>query len=190
VRADRLAARYDLDLAWVHFPLHPETPAEGITLEELFAGREADLAGMRARLEQLMEAEGLPYGDRSMTYNSRLAQELAAWAETQAGGSSIHEALFRAYFVDGENVSDRDVLVAIAEDLGLDAAEARQVLASRSFRGTVDEDWGRSRALGITAVPTFVIAGRGVVGAQPYEVLEQLVLAAGAEPRSAGTCSG
>ena len=183
MRVDRLAARYDLKIAWVHFPLHPETPAEGITLEELFAGRDFDLAGMKERLTQLAEAEGLPYGDRSMTYNSRLAQELAVWAETQAGGSAIHDALFRAYFVDGRNVGDPDVLIEVSEGLGLDAAEARRGLASRSFRGAVDEHWARSRALGVTAVPTFVAGGKGVVGAQPSEILEQLVLAAGAEPR-------
>lgn len=185
MRTDRLAARYDLSLAWVHFPLHPETPPQGITLEELFAGRGYDLAAMKARLRQMMAAEGLAYGDLEMTYNSRLAQELAVWAETQPGGAAIHDALFRAYLVEGRNLGDPEVLVEVARSLGLDADEARQVLSSRSFRGPVDEHWARSRRLGITAVPTFVIDGKGVVGAQPYEVLEQLVLAAGAEPRRA-----
>ena len=66
----------------MHFPLHPETPAEGQSLEDLFAGRGFDIEAMNARLEGLAEAEGLAYSRRTHTYNSRLAQELGAWAET------------------------------------------------------------------------------------------------------------
>jgi len=177
VRIEKLASAYDPRVVWTHFPLHPETPPEGISLEQLFAGRGYDLEAMKARMTQLMAAEGLPYGDRSMTFNSRLAQELATWAETRDGGAAIHDRLFRAYFVDGKDIGDPEALLEIVRDLGLDESEAREVLSSRSFRAQVDEHWARSRELGITAVPTFVIDGQGVVGAQPYEVLEQLVLA-------------
>ncbi len=180
MRIERLTGRYDLRVEWVHFPLHPETPAEGRSLADLFAGRELDLAAMKARLVDLAKEQGLPYGDRSMTYNSRLAQELGKWADGQDGGGAIHDALFRAYFVDGANIGRAEVLVEIAEGLGLDAAAAREVLEARSFSGAVDRDWSRSRELGITGVPTFVAGGYGVVGAQPYEALEQLVVRAGA----------
>ncbi len=183
MRIEELHAAYDLRLSWVHFPLHPETPQEGRSLEDLFAGREADLASMKVRLRQLADAEGLPMGDRSWTYNSRLAQELAKWAETQEGGERIHDALFRAYYVDDENIGRLDVLVAIAERVGLPAGEAREVLAERRYEKAVDQDWTRSRQLGVTGVPTFVASGRGVVGAQPYEVLESLVVEAGAQLR-------
>ncbi len=61
--------------------------------------------------------------------------------------------------------------------------EAREVLESRSFAANVDSDWRRSSELGVTGVPTFVINGRGVVGAQPYDVLEELVTESGAERR-------
>lgn len=130
-----------------------------------------------------MEAEGLPYGVRTMTYNSRLGQELAAWAMTQPGGEAIHDALFRAYFVHGRNLALMAELLSVAAGVGLNAAEAEEVLRSRAFREQVDGDWQRSRELGITGVPTYVCGGRGVVGAQPYEVLEQLVTEAGAVPR-------
>ena len=182
MRIERLAEEFGLEVSWTHFPLHPETPVEGRSLEDLFAGRGYDLEGMKAQLKQFADAEGLPYGDRSMTYNSRLAQELAAWAETQDAGAGIHDALFRAYFVDGKNIGDPEVLIELARGLGLDEDTARGVLASRSYGGVVDQHWQRSRDVGVTGVPTFVFAGRGVVGAQPYEVLEQLVEAAGIEP--------
>jgi predicted DsbA family dithiol-disulfide isomerase len=187
VRIEKLKRDYDLDVRLVHFPLHPDTPAEGITLDALFGGRADDEArkARQARMKSLMDAEGLPYGERTHTYNSRLAQELGKWADTQQGGWAIHEALFKAYFVDGRNISDPAILVQVAQSAGLPAQEASRVLAGRSFSQAVDEDWTMSRSMGVTGVPTFAAAGQGVVGAQPYEVLERLVRAAGAQPTGA-----
>ncbi len=164
-----------MQVKWVHFPLHPETPAEGRSLEELFAGRGYDIAKMQAQMRARMQAEGLPYGTRRMTYNSRLAQELGAWADAQPGGEAIHDALFRAYFVEARNIGDPGVLVEVAAAAGLPAAAAREVIESRTHKPAVDADWERSRRYGVTGVPTFVAGGQGVVGAQPYEVLAELV---------------
>ena len=160
---------------WIHFPLHPETPAEGRSLEDLFAGRGYDIPKMQAQMRARMQAEGLPYGTRTMTYNSRLAQELAAWADTQPGGEAIHDAMFRAYFVDAKNIGDPGVLVDIAKSVGLPAERAREVIEKRTHQAAVDEDWEKSRRYGVTGVPTFVAGNQGVVGAQPYEALEALV---------------
>jgi len=159
----------------VHFPLHPETPKEGVSLEVLFAGRNIDVEAMYARMKNLMDEEGLPYGKRTHTYNSRLAQELGKWADTQPGGEAIHDELFRSYFVEGRNVGDVETLIEIAASVGLPAQDARRVLTDRTFSEAIDADWRKSRAYGITGVPTFVAGGYGVVGAQPYEVLEQLI---------------
>lgn len=164
-----------MKVKWVHFPLHPETPAEGQSLKELFAVRNYDIDKRQAEMRARMAAEGLPYGNRTMTYNSRLAQELGSWAETQPGGEAIHDALFRAYFVDNRNIGDIDVLLDIARSVGLPEDEAREVLEKRTFKSAVDADWAKSRTYGVTGVPTFVAGSYGVVGAQPYEALEQLV---------------
>jgi len=139
---------------------------------------------MYTRMKGLMDAEDLPYSHRTHTYNSRLAQELGKWADTQPGGEAIHDALYRAYFVDGVNVGDVEALLKIAEAVGLDVAAARGVLESRSFKDAVDADWEKSRQYGVTGVPTFVVGRQGVVGAQPYETLEKLLQEAGVEARN------
>jgi predicted DsbA family dithiol-disulfide isomerase len=151
-----------------------------MTLEELFVGRNIDLPAAQERMTGLMREEGLPYGIRTHTYNSRSAQELAAWAVTQPGGAGIHDALFLAYFVDGRNIAERNVLLDVVVSIGLSTSDAEQVLESRSHRDLVDADWAESRQLGITGVPTFVVGNQGVAGAQPFEVLEQLAIQAGA----------
>jgi predicted DsbA family dithiol-disulfide isomerase len=146
-----------------------------MSLEELFRGRNVDMQAAQTRLQALMEAEGLPYRPRTHTYNSRLAQEVAKWAETKPGGEAVHDAMFKAYFADGRNLGDSTVLVDVARSVGLPADEAADALRERRYRTGVDADWAKSRENGVTGVPTFVSGGRGVVGAQPYEALVQLV---------------
>ncbi len=175
MRIERLRKAHGVKVKWIHFPLHPDTPAEGRSLEDLFAGRGYDIPKMQAQMRARMEAEGLPYGTRTMTYNSRLAQELGAWADTQPGGEAIHDALFRAYFVDAKNIGDPEVLVDIAKSVGLPGDKAREVIEKRTHKDAIDADWQKSHQYGVTGVPTFVAGNNGVVGAQPYEVLEELV---------------
>jgi predicted DsbA family dithiol-disulfide isomerase len=143
-----------------------------------------DLEAMHSRMKGLMDVEGLPYNRRSHTYNSRLAQELAKWADSQPGFESIHTALYQAYFVDGRNIGDPEVLVDIARSVGLPEQTAREVLTERSFKNAVDEDWQQARRSGITGVPTFVAGNYKVVGAQPYDVLVELIRAAGGNVES------
>jgi predicted DsbA family dithiol-disulfide isomerase len=182
-RIDRLCHEYAIALRWTHYPLHPETPPAGITLEELFGDRGFDIPRMKSRLAALLEAEGLPVGDRNMTFNSRRAQELASWAVTQSGGEAIHPALFEAYFVQGVNLYEVEALVRIAASIELPEAEARDVLETGRFRDPVDEDWTRSLELGIRGVPTYLAGTGHVSGAGSYEELELLVQAAGAVRR-------
>ena len=164
---------------WVAFPLHPETPDEGRSLEELFAGRGLDIPGMLARLKRTADDLGLPFGTRTMTYNSRRAQELGKWAETRGRGPAFHKDVFQAYFVQGLNIAQMPVLKDLAAKVGLDPEQAEQILTQRSFAEAVDRDWEKSRAMGITAVPTFVCNGRGLVGAQSYDALKDLVAGSG-----------
>jgi predicted DsbA family dithiol-disulfide isomerase len=175
VRIEKLKAEHNVKVEWVHFPLHPETPAEGRPLAALFGGREEDRRARHAQMKARMAAEGLPYGDRTMTYNSRLAQELGKWADTQPGGEALHDAFFRAYFVDARDISNVDVMLDVVKGVGLSVDAARDVLEQRTFKDAVDADWDLSRRYGVTAVPTFVVGRHGVVGAQPYEALEELV---------------
>ncbi len=132
-----------------------------------------------ARLKKAARDLGLPLGERKKTYNSRLAQELGKWAETKGRGDEFHDAVFRAYFVDGRNIAKSDILVTLAGAAGLSEKDAGEILQSRAFREAVDSDWALCERLGISAVPTFLLDHQSLVGAQPYEALEQLLLVNG-----------
>ncbi len=171
-------------MSWVYFPLHPETPPEGLSLAEMFSARNLDAEAIHLNMKAVMEEAGLPYGRRTHTYNSRLSQELAKWADTRQEGEALHALLYQAYFVEGQDISNPDVLSHLAAEAGLDQRIAATVLEERTFSPAVDADWRLAQRYGVTAVPTFVADGRGVVGAQDIDVLTRLVEAGGAMRRA------
>jgi predicted DsbA family dithiol-disulfide isomerase len=169
---------------WRAFPLHPETPEDGTLLEHLFSNVSSeDLKNMRDRVKQAAEEAGLPFIDRLKTYNSRLAQELGKWAESNDKGDPFHHAVFKAYFADGTNIAKIPALLDIAASVGLPREGSEAVLVKRTFKAKVDEDWSLSHKNGITAVPTFMMNKDRLVGAQPYEMLERLMDANGVKKR-------
>ncbi|MBF0257679.1 MAG: DsbA family protein [Desulfamplus sp.] len=174
---EKLENEYDLKVKWRAFPLHPDTPQEGMTLEELFKRKGAivNVDEIVTNLKATASKFGLAFGDRKMTYNSRLAQETGLWAATKNRGHQFHMEAFRAYFVEGKNISEKDVLLNMVERSGLDLTEGQHVIEARTFSDAVDAEWALSRAKGVTAVPTFFIELDRLVGAQSYETLKSIV---------------
>jgi predicted DsbA family dithiol-disulfide isomerase len=132
---------------------------------------------MMKRLQQVADEEGLPFGKRTKTYNSRLAQELSKWAEFKGKGDEFHATVFKAYFAEGKNIGLIETLIEVAQSIGLPGKDAQTMLETRAYREAVDKDWSRSRLMGVTAVPTFVVNQQAIVGAQPFEVLDQFLKA-------------
>jgi predicted DsbA family dithiol-disulfide isomerase len=157
--------------------LHPDTPEQGISLEELFQKKkmDVDVDRVMAHLKKTAAAEGLAMGDRRKTYNSRLAQEAGLWAQSLGKGHAFHTAAFHTYFVEGRNIAKKDVVLDLIGAAGLDPAAGEKVIDERTFSGAVDADWALSRQKQVTAVPTFIMGLEKLVGAQPYPVLEKMV---------------
>jgi predicted DsbA family dithiol-disulfide isomerase len=175
VRIEELEKHFRIAIRWRAFPLHPEIPPEGLTLVELFAGRDIDIPAAMTRLSCVAGELHLPWGNRDRTYNSRLAQEMGKWAEDMGKGNDFHMSVFHAYFAGGKNIAQKETLALLASSIGLREEEALKALESGRYREAVDEDWRLSRKWSITAVPTFMIDGQMVVGAQPYKVLEEFL---------------
>jgi predicted DsbA family dithiol-disulfide isomerase len=139
---------------------------------------------MLAHLQNVAGGLGLPFGERKVTYNSRLAQELGKWAESKGAGDAFHHAVFRAYFVEGENIAAVPVLVRVAESVNLNGEDALAILQDRTYKDAVDLDWQRSYKLKVTAVPTFACNHQTLVGAQSYKALEKLLLSNNVKKRN------
>ena len=138
-------------------------------------------------MEQLIRTAkelDLPFGKREKTFNSRMAQELGKFAEQEGKGDDFHHSVFRAYFADGLNIGLPSTLADISAKVGLGSESVQEVLEKRLFKEAVDKDWTRSYQKGVTAVPTFMMNGMALAGAQPYEKLVQLMDAHGVKKRS------
>jgi predicted DsbA family dithiol-disulfide isomerase len=154
-----------------------------MTLEELFAGRPINIKQVLENLSSVAAELGLPLGKREKTYNSRMAQELGKLAEKQGFGEQFHMAAFKAYFADGWNIGLDSTLIDLGTSIGLSEIDIKDALEKRTFKNAVDEDWNRSHQKGVTAVPTFILNGISLVGAQPYEKLVELMEANGVNKR-------
>lgn len=162
----------DIEVHWSPFPLHPNTPEEGLLLSS-FLGPNLDT--VHERLYELMDELGLEHCDRSMTYNSRLAQELGMWAETMEDGKALHKALYRSYFVHDRNLAKKALLLEAVSEAGLDVAAAEEVIDKRLFSDAVDQTWQRARQMQISGVPSFIGGSYITTGFHPYEELKKFI---------------
>jgi len=151
------------------------TEKYGITPEQAQANRE----NIRARGAQLgfkFSMADEPGGGRSRIYNTFDAHRLLHWAELQGADKqkALKEALFTAYFTDGLSPASHEVLAGVAGEVGLDAARAREILASGDYAEEVREREQFYQSQGIHSVPAVIINDRHLIsGGQPAEVFEQ-----------------
>ena len=167
----------DVTLQWRPFQLQPDMPPEGrdfrTVLEQKFGSWDR-ARQMFDRIRRMGGEEGLTFDFDAIDVapNTADAHRLVLWAQEQGAGDTMATALFRAYFSEGRNVSDRDVLVACADEIGLDAEAARTLLSGNEYADEVRASQQQAQRQGITGVPCYVIGGdQAVMGAQPAEVL-------------------
>lgn len=172
------AHRDDIDVTWRSFELDPSSPARHAEPHATLLSAKYGMPVARAQemLESMTAtgaAEGITFRfDRGIVGNTFDAHRLLHFAAAHGARPALVERLFTAYFTDGEVVSDREVLVRIAGEAGLDADAVRAMLASDAHAADVRSDEARARQYGITGVPFFAIDGKyGVSGAQSADVL-------------------
>ena len=186
-----LASASDVIDAEIHFhpfELNPNMPAEGQNIGEHVAqkyGATPEQSGKNREMIRERAAEvgfTMNTGKDSRIYNTFDAHRLLHWAGLEGRQSELKHALFEAYFTNGQNPGDYDVLVAAAEKAGLDPVEARDVLEKGRFEKAVrvaEEAW---RGEGVSAVPTIVINDKYLItGGQPAAVFERALRRIAAE---------
>ena len=159
-------------VSWHPFQLNPDLPREGIDrrayLEAKFGGRErADAIYERVRAAGRTVGIDFAFERILRQPNTRDAHRLISWAQARGNAEDLVEGLFRAYFLEGRFVGDREVLAAIAGEAGLSADAARAYLESDEGADTIESMDRRVRELGVSGVPFFIFDGRvAVSGAQ------------------------
>ena len=183
----RVAGDISAEVHFQPFELNPHMAAEGqeitehitqkygITTEQAHANRE-NIRQRGAQLGFKFSTADEPGGGRHRIYNTFDAHRLLHWAglEGAALQRALKEALFSAYFTDGESPASHAVLARVAGEVGLDAVRAREVLASNAYADEVRERAQFYLSQGIASVPAVIINDRHLIsGGQPVEMFEQ-----------------
>ena len=179
---ENVAGEISVELTFKPFELNPDMPAEGENavahLMRKYGRSAEDVAAGKAMQIARGEAIGFKFDldKRSHFYNTFDAHRLLLWALQEGRQVALKKALLRAYFTDGQNPNDRETLVRLAAQVGLDAASAREVLVSGAFAREVRELEVFYRERGINSVPALVLNGRHLVsGSQSVEYYEQML---------------
>jgi predicted DsbA family dithiol-disulfide isomerase len=189
---ENVAGEVSVELTYKPFELNPNMPPEGEkAVEHLMRkyGRTAeDVAAGKAMQIARGEAIGFTFDleKRSHFYNTFDAHRLLLWALQEGRQVALKKILLRGYFTDGQNPSDRETLVRLAAEAGLDAAAAKEVLASGAFAEEVRELEAFYQQRGINSVPAMILDGRHLVsGSQSVEYYEQMLRQMAKEPAEA-----
>ena len=184
---ERIGTDVDAHIQFHPFELNPDMGAEGESIVGYLGrkyGRTPDqIADTQAMIRERGAAVGFTFGRRDYVYNTFDAHRLLHWAGLENKQLPLKLALLQAYHTDGKATNNPEVLVAAAELAGLDGAQARTVLASGAYAEDVRLAEERSSKLGITSVPSVVLARRYLVtGGQPVETFEQAIREIIAQP--------
>jgi predicted DsbA family dithiol-disulfide isomerase len=172
----KLEREYEVQIRYRAFPLHPDIPEHGMPIEELFGHNFPLMTDKMHQLEKIATSLGLPLAKRSTISDTRLSQEVAKWAETKGKLKEYQDAIYKAYFSDGLNIADKNILADITQACGLSKEKTLKIIETRAFSEAVDRDWDKSEELGIMVAPTYIMNGTKLMGSQTYEKLEALMV--------------
>lgn len=172
-------------IIWRPFLLRPDAPAEGVDRKAFFAERmKSDperWTAMRQALVDAAAALDAPLNPDAPTRmpNAIDAQRVMVWALGQDKVAPVAEAMFRAYWVDGRDLGDHDVLADIAAEGGLDRAVVRDLLAGDADRDAILAHHANAHRMGVSAVPAFVFARKfSRIGAESPDIYRRAIDAA------------
>ena len=178
-----LALKPDIPVEVRYHPyfLNPWVPREGIGRDEYLTakfGSPERYKSIAGRVADAAASEGLTYAVDKMKRqpNTLDCHRLILWAQSSGKAPAMKQRLMDLYFTEGRDLSDREVLVQAAADVGMDAAKTRELLASGADVERVEAAANSAKDAGIDGVPTFILGGVAAVsGAQSPEVLANAI---------------
>jgi len=180
----QFSEEFDVAVTWWPFELHPETPPEGRDVEGLLARRGRAGQEYREHLKAYAAEAGLTLASNRWLANSHRALELAEFARDRGAFEIVHEALFQAYFAEGRNIGDIEVLLEICTASALDEDEFGLEIMLGRYAELIDRTTAIARQKGVTSTPAIIFDDRMVItGAQDLLVYQDVLRRLGARPR-------
>jgi predicted DsbA family dithiol-disulfide isomerase len=173
----QFAQKDQVEVVWHSYQLDPEMEhVPGKSVHEVLGEKKGwspqQARHMNNQVTAMAQEVGLAYNlDQAVPANTFSAHRLTHLAKKHGLQDQAEERLFAAYFIEGRNIQDSAVLVALGQEIGLPEEEIRQVLASEAFADDVQRDLYEARQIGVRGVPFFVLNQKyAISGAQPSEV--------------------
>ncbi|MHA2284004.1 MAG: DsbA family oxidoreductase [Promethearchaeota archaeon] len=174
-RIEKLKEKYNLDVEWEPFELHPEVPKEGFKMEGLSFPQDY-LEMVMANVKRLADEDGLNLKFSGTLPNSQLALFISEFARNKGKFDEFHKLVFETYWKEGKDIGDLSLLIELAESVGLNKDEIMDYIKSDEPVNRLKKNMFELGRRGINGVPTFLIGNQFVIGAQPYEVFENVII--------------
>lgn len=173
-RIEKLKEKYELEVEWKPFELHPEIPKGGIVTEKLSFPK-GYLEMVMANVQRLADEDGITFKLSKTLPNSQMALYISEFAKKNGKFDEFHKLVFDNYWKEGRDIGDLSLLLDLAESVGLDKNEIMDYIESDDPPNKLKEASFELGRCGINGVPTFFIGDEVVIGAQPYNVFEEAI---------------
>ncbi len=172
----KMKQEFELEVDWRGFQIHPDWPATGISVEKVYGadGSESRKAAWQ-RISSMATEIGLAMRPPSVLTNSHNALAACEYAVASGKGDEFEERVFRAYFGDGSNIGDVEVLKKLGTDVGLDPAQVVAAIESADVKSKLKDNAVVAHQHGVSGVPTFFIGTYPLVGAQSEATMRKIL---------------
>jgi len=178
----QFADKENIEVEWKSYQLDPSVPEVATESQEDYLVKRKGMSreqvwAMLANVTEMAKNAGLEYHlDQSIMVNSQKAHQLIQFAKSKNLGNEIEERLFKAFFTEGKNVADIEILTQLGKEIGLDENELQTAFTDERYKYQMTQDIQEGQNLGVKGVPFFVFDRKyGVSGAQPAEAFLETI---------------
>ncbi|MEN3004399.1 DsbA family oxidoreductase [Dehalobacterium formicoaceticum] len=170
----KLQKKYPLEVQWVGYELHPETPKEGIWLRDQFPN--ADLDMMKRNLNLAGKPYDVVFNKMERSSNTKLALAATEFAREKGKLWEFQDVVYQAYFGLGEDIGQLDIVLASAQKIGLDVGQLEKALQEEKYTSILKESHALGEKYHVEGIPTFIFEnGKRIFGAERYEIFVKVL---------------
>lgn len=169
-RLEKLEKEFELDIEWKGIEIHPEFPSQGVR-----RSKSASSKIFKENISQMAKDEGVEIRLPGFVTNTRLSLEASEFSKTKGRFKDFHTKAYEAYFQNGENIGDSEVILNVAKNSGLDKRELKECLDQRKMSSKIEENKNDAEDNLILGTPTFIFGGFPVYGVQDLETMRQII---------------
>lgn len=169
-RLETLEKEFPLEIQSKGIEIHPEIPPQGVKRPKTLK-----LEQVAQNINEMSKEDGLEITPPGIIANSRLSLEASEFAKIKDKFTEFHNGIYKAYFLDGENIGNRDVILKVGENAGLQVEELEECLNRRTMLKRIEENRQEAQKNQILGVPVFIFGSFPIHGVQSLESFRKII---------------